>query len=133
MTIRCIDCKKQRVIYSKTKLKSAELNLLKRALSGLQYLWGSVFSEFDNDENNHIFSKVHVRENLACMMGMELTYYSSGIFPDACVHCGSKQNLVKCVENYPRCRSRECHEKGDVVRRKRKTVTLNDLTSKKKK
>ena len=120
-----------RIIFFEIVNRNLSLNILINCI--LIKKKSSVFSEFDNDENNHIFSKVHVRENLACMMGMELTYYSSGIFPDACVHCGSKQNLVKCVENYPRCRSRECHEKGDVVRRKRKTVTLNDLTSKKKK
>ena len=133
MTIRCIDCKKQRMIYSKSKLKLVELNQLKRALSGLQYICGSVFSEFDADEGNHILSNVYVRGNLSCTMDMEFTYYSSGIFPDTCVHCGTKQNLVKCVENYPRCRSRECHNKGDVIRRKRKIVTSSDLTSKKKK
>ena len=56
------------------------------------------------------------------------------IHPDVCIHCGSKRNLVpKNVAVFPRCRSVECNKKGDVARRKRKVVTVDDLGGKKKK
>ena len=130
LTLRCVDCKKPHLIHSKCKLKLSDLNQL-RALSEMQYVCGSTFAEFDAEGSSNIFDKVFVRENLSCTSEMELTYYSAAIFPDTCIHCGSKQNLVKSVENYPRCRSQECHKKGDVLRRKRKTVTVTDLKSKK--
>ena len=120
------------MLHSKTKLKLSDINVLKQTLSGLQYICGSVFSSSQLD--NAIFEKVFVRENLSCVTDIQLTYYSTNIFPDVCIHCWRKQNLVpKSMENYPRCRARACFEKGDVVRRKRKVVTSNDLQQKKKK
>ena len=57
------------------------------------------------------------------LMDIEVTYYSAGIYNNICIHCGTTKNLVpKVVENYPRCRAIECNKKGEVVRRKRKTV-----------
>ena len=114
-------------------LKRGELDLLKRALSGLQYICGSSFTEFDSEKDG-ILRKTFVRENLSCSSGVEVTYYSAGIYNDICIHCGAKSNLIpKTVETYPRCRSIECHKKGDVTRRKRRVVTQADLGGKKKK
>lgn len=48
----------------------------------------------NTDVNNNILSKVFVRENLSCIIGIELTYFSAGIYPDVCNHCGTKQNLT---------------------------------------
>ena len=107
---------------------------LETITSGLQYVCGEAFSSYEPDENNEIFAKAYVRENLSCLTDIELTYYSTNIFPDVCIHCGLKQNLVqKSVENYPRCRASACSKLGEVLRRKRKTVTASDLQQKKKK
>ena len=134
LTIRCVECKKTRVIHSKLKLKTGESEKLKRALSGLQYICGSTFNEFDSEKDDGILKKTFVRENLSCSTGIELTYYSATIYPDVCIHCGSKRNLVpNNVAVFPRCRSVECNKKGDVARRKRKAVTVEDLGGKKKK
>ena len=93
-----------------------------------------VFSDFESDKIQNIFSKVYVRENLSCSIAVELTYYSSNIFPDVCIHCGTKQNLLPTsTETYPRCRGRACSKQGDVLRRKRKIITSNDLNQKKSK
>ena len=133
MVIRCVECKKARVIHSKKKLTQSQVLQLKRALNGLQYVCGSSFNEFDSEKES-ILNNVFVRENICCTTNIELTYYSADIFPRICIHCGTKQNLVpKCIENYPRCRDKECNKKGDVLRRKRKSITGNDLSSKKKK
>ena len=107
------------MLHSKTKLKLSDINVLKRSLSGLQYICGSVFSSYQLDDA--IFEKVFVRENLSCVTDIELTYYSTNIFPDVCIYCGTKQNLVpKSLENNPRCRARACFEKGDVFGEKEK-------------
>ena len=134
MLVKCVECKKPSLMHSKTKLKLSECNVLKRSLSGLQYVCCAAFSSYEPDENNDIFAKAYVRENLSCLTDIELTYYSTNIFPDVCIHCGTKQNLVpKSVVNYPRCRARACSKLDEALRRKRKTVTASDLQQKKKK
>ena len=78
-------------MHSKNKL--TEIDHLERALSGQQYTCSLVCNEFNTDKSNNILSKVCVRENLSFVMDMELTYFSAGIFPDACTHCGTKQTI----------------------------------------
>ena len=60
--LRRKQCRKPRVIHSKNKLKRTEVDYLKRAQSGQQYICGSVFSGFDREVNAGILSKVFVRE-----------------------------------------------------------------------
>ena len=57
MLVKCMECKKPRLMHSKTKLKLSECNALKRSLSGLQYVCGATFSSYEPDENNDIFAK----------------------------------------------------------------------------
>ena len=68
------------------------------------------------------------------MVDIEFTYFPAVIYPMMCVYIvGSEQNLVpKIIETYPQCRALDCHKKGDVIRRKRKAVTLNDIGKMKK-
>ena len=68
-------------MHSKTKLKLSESNVLKRSLRGLRYVCGGAFPSYEPDENNEIFAKAYVRENLSCRTDIELTYYSTNIFP----------------------------------------------------
>ena len=78
------------------------------------------------EESSNIFNKVFVGENLSCTSEMELTYYSAAIFPDTCIHCASKQNLIKSIEHYPQ-KVRNVTKKVDVLRRKRKNSHCDRL------
>ena len=90
LTIKCGECRKQRVIHSKHVLKNGECEKLKHALSGLQYVCGS--SEYDSEKEG-ILGKTFVRENLSCTMDIEINYYSAGIYNNICIHCETTKNL----------------------------------------
>ena len=81
LTVKCDECKRPHVIHSKNKLKQTEVNHLKRALNGQQYICGSVFSKFDREEHAGILSNIFVQENLSCMVEIEFIYFSPAIYP----------------------------------------------------
>ena len=51
-TLKCTECKKQRLLFAQKKLKSQEVNSLKRILAGIEYICGSILSEYSGDESN---------------------------------------------------------------------------------
>ena len=138
-TVTCEQCKKPRLIHSKKKLNVAECNLVKRIGSKFSYVCGSVFSEYlgtggERNNEKEVAAKVYIRENISCTSKMELPYYSIDFFPKVCIYCGIKGSariLGNSEEFYPKCGN--CSTKGDVPRRKRKTVVASDLKQKKKK
>lgn len=106
-------------------------------LAKFSYVCGSVLSEYQGTggelkTEREIFKKVFVRENLSCVSKIELPYYSVAFYKKICVWCGvsgTSRMLGDAVEKYPKCTN--CQEKPDVLRRKRKAVTKNDLGKKK--
>ena len=90
-TIKCTECKKPRLMYSKKKLSDNEKVALKRFLSSYEYVCGSSFKEVPDDAhpNVDIIRKVFVRENLSCSSVIESSYYSCKIYRQACVKCGN--------------------------------------------
>ena len=91
--------------------------------------------EYGGDENNRdlvVIDKVSARENIACISPIETQYYSNNRGKMLCIFCGKGgKSLTITEEAYPKCQ--KCSAKKDILKRKRKTVTSNDLLSKKKK
>ena len=52
MTMNYTECRKLRLIYSKSKLKPKEVNELKRSFNGFQYVCGSSFQEISIDNRS---------------------------------------------------------------------------------
>ena len=109
---------------------------LKRIVSKLSYMCGSVLSEYlgsGNNRDERYLKSVYVRENISCDSKIELPYFSVDFFPKICIHCeviGTTRTLGNSVDYYPKCN--ECKEKPDIHRRKRKALTEADLLKKKK-
>ena len=134
MIIKCSECKKPRLMFSKNKLKGNDYSALKRILSGLEYFCGSSFKEFLGDKDNSdgtIFEKVFVKENLSCSSNIELPYFSCDNLKPICIYCGTGKNVIKSITFYPKCA--KCKNEKDIPNRKRKTIVASDLTTKKKK
>ena len=90
-TIKCNECKKPRLMYSKKKLSDIEKVVLKRFLSSYEYVSGSSFKEFHDHArpNVDIIRNVFVRGKLSCSSVIERSYYSCKIYRQACVKCGT--------------------------------------------
>ena len=107
-TVTCIDCEKPRVIYSATKLGGQENAILTKILGLYQYSCGSELQELmpENPERapriSALLEKVFVKSNLSCATPVEVPYYSSGVFPPVCFHCGT-QNTETEDGQYPMC------------------------------
>ena len=104
---------------------------------GVEYICGSILSEYSRDESNKdllILKAVFVKENLACSINIELPYYSCDFLKVICIYCGcGGKNLITTPESYPKCQ--KCKNEKDVPKRKRKwkMTCLSDLSSKKQK
>ena len=108
---------------------------MKRVLAGIEYICGSILTEYFGDESNKdllIFKAVFVKENVSCSINIELPYYSCDFLKVICIYCGCDgKNLITTPESYPKCQ--KCKNEKDVLKRKRKTMCLTDLSSKKQK
>ena len=137
--IKCEECTKPRLLHAQRKLSNSDLQALTKMISKFSYVCGSTLSEYQGTGGEpkiqrEIFQKVFVRENLSCVSKIELPYYSVPFYKKICVWCGvsgTARVLGDGVEKYPKCAN--CNEKPDVLRRKRKSVTKNDLGKGKKK
>ena len=136
-TVSCMACKKPRLLHSKTVVKVVYQKPTKRMIEKLDYVCGSVLSEYEgtgNEKDRKLLNNIHVRENISCSSKIELPYYSVDHFPKICIYCGvrgTSRSLGSSPETYPKCES--CKEKPEVQRRKRKAVLNSDLLKKKKK
>ena len=97
---------------------------------------GAAISEYVGtgaDRDEKYLKSIFVRENISCASKIELPYYSVDFYPKICIHCGVQgtgRTLESSAKFYPKCI--ECNDKPDIPRRKRKSVTENDLRTKKK-
>ena len=131
MVIKCSECKKPRLMYSKKKLSDIEKEALKRFLSSFEYICVSSFKKVPDDAhpNIDIIKKVFVRENLSCTSIVESSYYSCKIYLLVCVKCGKSSKLLPPdVTFYSHCE--KCKTER-VKAPKRKAVTEEDLGKKK--
>ena len=97
--IKCTECSKPRVVYSKKKFSNQERRDCKRATKDLLYTCGAVFTKFSSqcpDSAKRIFNVVFVKANLNCLTPVESIYYSANN-PSCCCHCGSQGQLSTSI------------------------------------
>ena len=90
--ITCTECKKPRLLHSKTKIKKENGPGAKRMMEKVMYMCGSILSEFlgnGADKDERFLQSIFVRENISCSSKMELPYYSVECYPIVCVYCGT--------------------------------------------
>ena len=136
ITVKCAECERPRLLYSKQKLKDRQLKVLKIFISKIIYICGSTLLEYDGTENREeekISESVFSQENLSCQSKIELPYYSIDFLKPVCIYCG-KEGTKRTIEVnqvvYPKCK--ECEKENDIPHRKRKLVTSDDLQKKSK-
>ena len=64
ITVRCVECKKPRLLYAQKKIHLSEVSSLKRLLAGVEYVCGAVLSEYGGDDGNRdmaVLTKVFAR------------------------------------------------------------------------
>ena len=101
--VRCDECNKPRLAFSKHKLKERESNCLKPMLNEVVYTCSSTFSEYNSEKEDNIMHKVFVKANLSCGQNVEFSFYSCEIYNPVCIHCGCTDHFLNEVENYPQC------------------------------
>ncbi|XP_052249975.1 uncharacterized protein LOC127858198 isoform X2 [Dreissena polymorpha] len=94
--ILCADCRKRRVVYSRTKLTVDQCRQLELLDDAVIYTCGSAIFPEEHDLHEQVF----VREGLSCQTEIETTYYSAVTqnFPPICYHCGDTNILGEEVE-----------------------------------
>ena len=111
----CTECRKPRVVYSKTRLSETHKIILATLLSEYVYTCGAPLTPPDSI----LFSTVMTKINLQCGAGIEMAYYSTGSNigrKDICCHCGIEESkiLIQLKAQYktvlPICD--ECKGKG---------------------
>ncbi|XP_046330978.1 uncharacterized protein LOC124114453 [Haliotis rufescens] len=103
----CTECGKPRVLYCEKKIDRSSLIILDRILELYEYSCGSNLQELmklTTVRVNEVLKKVFVRKNLKCENDIEVPYFSSGIFADVCVRCGTSANLQNESGVFPSCR-----------------------------
>jgi len=89
--IDCIDCRKPRVIYSKTKLTDRQKMQLALLMSQYDYTCGSPATP----PTHTLHGKVLTRLTLTCESTIEIPYYSAEIGrKDVCCYCASEGATV---------------------------------------
>ena len=135
-TIQCCECLKPRVLYSQRKLKHPEERCLQDLLCDVMYSCGSQLSDLVSDDtpplHRDLLQRVFVLGNLTCSTRVETAYYSSQVFENVCVHCGTLDEIMRgeeAVDIVPTCES--CfNSKPKVFKRKRSKVQTVASTKK---
>ena len=85
-TIKCVDCKKTRCVYSGKALSPSQLTALGHIKEAKMYKCGSVLFP----TTHTLYGLVIVRTTLACEIPVEATYFGATTIklPDLCNHCG---------------------------------------------
>ena len=82
------ECEKPRVMYATRKVHFQDIAYLKAKLEMAIYTCGSSLQDLCGAEDP-VLSRIFVRANLSCADPVEIPYYSSEAFRDACIHCGT--------------------------------------------
>ena len=83
----CTECRKPRVVYSRTALSESHRVTLAILLSEFDYTCGAPLTPPDSS----LYSRVMTKANLQCGVGVEMSYYSTTANirrKDICSHCG---------------------------------------------
>jgi hypothetical protein len=92
-SVTCIECRKPRVIYSKLKLSERQNVSLALLLSEFDYTCGAPLTP----PRHSLHGRVMCRDNLTCIMPIEIPYYGSQVDvgrKDLCCHCGVEDGLL---------------------------------------
>ncbi|CAG2208657.1 unnamed protein product [Mytilus edulis] len=85
--VKCVECLKSRVYYSKTRLTERHQTLIALNISEYDYSCGAELA----DPNQSVLKNVFFRPGLTCAVAVELSYYGSGLGqPDICCFCASE-------------------------------------------
>ena len=105
VVLQCDECRKWRVIYSKTVLSAEQKDELKLVIA---YTCGSRLQEIEGSVTG-LLDKVYVKANLTCLSPIEIPYYSAKyeniIIFNLRYHCGTTEELVISESNYLMCSS----------------------------
>ncbi|CAG2185017.1 unnamed protein product [Mytilus edulis] len=84
--VKCVECLKSRVYYSKTRLTERHQTLIALNISEYDYSCGAELA----DPNQSVLKNVFFRPGLTCAVAVELSYYGSGLGqPDICCFCAT--------------------------------------------
>ena len=132
--VKCSECRKLHVIYTKKKLMNANM-AIKHIFNNFQYVCGAIFHNVPIDERNRdtlILELLHCWENLTCTSPIEIPYYSCKIFLKICYHCGSNKRLLPSDPVfYPQCDHFQLKKERQKIA-KWKQVVSSDLGKSKK-
>ena len=107
--LRCVNCCRPRLHYAQKKLQASELNTLKRALNGFQFICGTPLQEMIRDDN------------LSCTSNIETPHLFIGKFTKICIICGKSTNVHPDDKiNFPQCR--RCNNPRIKITRRRKNL-----------
>ena len=118
----CTECRKPRVVYSKSGLSEPHKIILATLLSEYVYTCEAPLTPPDSI----LFSRVMTKMNLQCGVGVEMAYYSTGSNigrKDICCHCGIEEGkvLIELKSQYktvlPICEGYKCKGLALVVGR----------------
>ncbi|XP_070559193.1 uncharacterized protein [Ptychodera flava] len=114
-SLQCVECRKPRVIYAKTKLSQTDQIKLAILMSENDYTCGAELSPPDH----RLHEKVALRPHLSCAVPVEIPYYGADVGQkDVCAHCGCDEAQIdaELKKQYktvlPMCNA--CHELGKM-------------------
>ena len=135
LTIKCEDCAKPRLLYSKKKTSATQIDAFKRYTNDFVYLCGSSLQEITDsspdgkNKDAYIENVVYTRENLDCNSKIEIPYYAVGNHEAICIYCGNSEvvhgKYGRSPDVYPKCMA--CDGKEDIKKMKRKTISHEEL------
>lgn len=90
--VKCVECLKPRVYYSKSRLTERHQTLLAINMSEYDFSCGSDIAH----PNQTILKSISVRPGLTCAVAIEVSYYGSRLGqPDVCCYCAREGAQVK--------------------------------------
>ena len=101
MTLRCPECDKPRLVFSKKKPTTKILIEFKKQTADLLFTCGMMVLKLVGN-NKDMTENLQIRENLNCQMPAEKLYCSAGYEP-CCCHCATKGKLVNTSNYYLIC------------------------------
>ena len=91
--VHCVECRKPRVVYAKTKIDIRHKMMLARNISSFEFTCGAHL--FPPTEKRKMAISIILRPNLSCAMEVEIPYYGAELGRTAlCSHCGDPESSV---------------------------------------
>lgn len=74
---------------------------------------------------------MYIRADLTCSDTVEVPYFSAGIFEDVCIHCATREGLVRDNDLHPTCQA--CKASKQTIRKRKQSVVGGAEKNKNKK